>query len=99
MSLVIRRGHVGLGLSIVALAAIVAIYWGPKDDIARETLPERLSDTEFWRLSTEFSEAGGSFRSDNFVSNESAFQHVIPQLKKQIKPGGVYLGVGPDQNF
>jgi hypothetical protein len=24
---------------------------------------------------------------------------VIPELKRNVKPGGVYLGVGPDQNF
>src|SRR4030095_14461062 len=40
-----------------------------------------------------------TFRSENLVSNESTFQRVIPTLKKQIKPEGVYLGVGPDQNF
>jgi hypothetical protein len=33
------------------------------------------------------------------VSNEIAFQQVIPTLKQMIKPGGVYLGVGPEQNF
>ena len=47
---------------------------------------------------TEFSEVGGYFRSDNFVSNETTFQYVIKDLKK-TKPNGVYLGVGPDQNF
>ena len=48
---------------------------------------------------TDFSEAGGYFRSDNFLSNEAGYQHVIPLLKKSIRPGGVYLGVGPEQNF
>jgi hypothetical protein len=99
MGFVIRRRQVGLGLCAVALATFAAIYLAPRTDSVRESLPEKLSDAEFWKLVSEFSEPGGSFRSDNFVSNESAFQHVIPQLKKQIKPGGVYLGVGPDQNF
>ena len=48
---------------------------------------------------TDFSEAGGYFRSDNFLSNEAGYQRVIPLLKKSIRPGGVYLGVGPEQNF
>jgi hypothetical protein len=48
---------------------------------------------------TEFSEPGGYFRSDNFVSNETSFQYVIPELQRTIRPGGVYLGVAPDQNF
>src|SRR5207237_6289725 len=56
-------------------------------------------DAEFWKLVTEFSEPGGYFRSDNFVSNETTYQWVIPELLKTTKPGGVYLGVGPDQNF
>src|SRR5262249_29023363 len=53
----------------------------------------------FWKLATDFSEPGGYFRSDNFVSNEETFQFVLSDLKKLTKPGGVYLGVGPDQNF
>jgi hypothetical protein len=66
--------------------------------VATEELPKQLSDEAFWKLVTEFSETGGYFRSDNFVSNETTFQYVLKDLKK-TKPGGVYLGVGPDQNF
>lgn len=62
-------------------------------------LPSKLDDSTFWRLVTEYSEPGGFFRSDNFVSNETSFQYVIPGLKQRTKPGGVYLGVGPEQNF
>src|SRR5207244_11098584 len=39
------------------------------------------------------------FRSDNFGSNKSAYQHVIPDLNRVAESGGVYLGVGPEQNF
>jgi hypothetical protein len=66
---------------------------------ATATLPDRLSDRAFWDLSAGLSEPGGYFRSDNLVSNEHTFQYVIPALLEQIKPGGVYLGVAPDQNF
>lgn len=66
---------------------------------ARAQLPERLADSTFWRLVNEMSEPGGFFRSDNFVSNELSLQHVIPALKRMHPPGGVYLGVGPEQNF
>jgi hypothetical protein len=66
---------------------------------AADTLPSRLSDKAFWELVNELSEAGGSFRSDNFLSNENAFQTVIPDLKASLPAGGVYLGVGPEQNF
>jgi hypothetical protein len=66
---------------------------------AREGLPSKLTDQEFWRLIDDFSEANGYFSSDNLVSNEDTFQFVIPRLLETTKPGGVYLGVGPDQNF
>ena len=63
------------------------------------TIPSKLADTAFWRLVTEVSEPGGYFRSDNFVSNETSYQWVIPDLQRSTRQGGVYLGVGPDQNF
>src|SRR5215813_12317710 len=64
-----------------------------------DKLPTQLSDEEFWKLSAEFSEPDGSFRSDNLLSNESYFQYVIPQLNELVKRGQVYMGVGPEQNF
>ena len=67
--------------------------------VAPESLPQRLSDAEFWRLTIDLSEPNGSFRSENLVSNEHTYQYVIPSLIKTVKPGGVYLGVAPDQNF
>jgi len=66
---------------------------------ADQTLPERLTDQEFWQLSSDVSEPNGYFRSDNLLSNELYFQHVIPDLVHGAGPGGVYLGVGPEQNF
>jgi hypothetical protein len=84
------------GIGIASLASVVSLAPG----VARaQELPAKLSDSEFWKLVTDFSEPGGSFRSDNFVSNETMFQWVIPELQRTTKPGGVYLGVGPDQNF
>jgi hypothetical protein len=63
------------------------------------TLPERLTDAEFWRIFVEFSEPGGDYPYENFVTNEETIQDVMPVLTKFTKPGGVYLGVGPEQNF
>jgi len=62
-------------------------------------LPAQLSDAEFWRIFTEFSEPGGSYPYENFVTNEETIQDVMSVLTKVTKPGGVYLGVGPEQNF
>ena len=66
---------------------------------ASAQVPARLADSTFWRLMTEYSEPWGTFRSENFVSNETSLQWVIPELARRIAPGGVYLGVAPDQNF
>ena len=66
---------------------------------AVDGLPACLSDTAFWKMMNEFSEPSGYFRSDNFLSNEHAFQEVIPRFKEAVPSGGVYVGVGPEQNF
>ncbi len=62
-------------------------------------LPASLSNDEFWHLTQTLSEPAGFFNSDNLVSNEDTFQHVLPELSRTVLPGGVYVGVGPDQNF
>jgi hypothetical protein len=72
---------------------------GPGTPLSAESLPSRLSDEAFWGLVTDFSEPNGFFRSDNFLSNEVEYQWVIPTLTSTLDPGGVYLGVGPEQNF
>jgi hypothetical protein len=71
----------------------------PAPSPARPTVPERLSDEEFWKLSSQFSEPDGYFRSDNLLSNEVYLQTVIPDLLNVAKTGRVYMGVGPEQNF
>jgi hypothetical protein len=48
------------------------------------------------------SEPGGYFDTDNLISNERSYLHVVPDieaLSRQAGRNGVYLGVGPDQNF
>ena len=62
-------------------------------------LPDRLDDSTFWRMVNDLSEPGGYFQSENFVSNEMALQYVIAHLETAAPPGGVYVGVGPEQNF
>src|SRR3954470_4200239 len=54
----------------------------------------------FARQVRELSEPGGSFDTDNLISNERSYLHVIPALKRATPSGGgAYVGVGPDQNF
>lgn len=64
-----------------------------------DTLPSRLENHEFWSLIETLSEPEGYFRSDNLVSNEITFQQIIPDLVQRVSTKGVYLGVGPEQNF
>ena len=64
------------------------------------SLPDRLSDAEFWTLVSEISEPGGVFRlADNFTSNEPEVGRVFTMLRDKSITGGVYLGVGPEQNL
>ena len=69
---------------ILATATALIAFLGPlsltSSPLAAETLPSQLSDEAFWNMVNEFSEPGGYFRSDNFVSNETTFQYVIKGL-------------------
>ena len=89
---------------VAACLAGLAILGSRTDLTARQApavsgLPSQLSGAEFWSLSTDFSEPNGSFQSDNLLSNELVFSQVVPELVSRAKPGGVYVGVGPEQNF
>jgi hypothetical protein len=69
-----------------------------------DTIPAALSDREFWSLTQQLSEPNGDFVSrsgspDNLLSNELQVSTVASALARQVKPSGVYLGVGPEQNF
>ena len=94
----IRRRY---ALSILAalLSLLAAAQFDARVQVSVDPLPKHVSDGAFWRMIVDFSEPEGLFRSDNFVSNETTYQEVIPELKKRASPDGVYLGVGPDQNF
>src|SRR5262249_9425577 len=63
-----------------------------------DTIPRELDSRGFWRMVNDFSEEGGYFRFQ-FTSNEREFPAVIPHLENAVKPEGIYLGVGPEQNF
>ena len=82
---------------IVVMLAVATL--APAARLAPQGLPDRLSDAEFWHMVTDVSEPDGYFRSENLLSNETGFQTVIPELLATVKPGGVYFGVGPEQNF
>ncbi len=80
-------------------ACALVLLAGPATAQLRRDAGAALSDPEFWQIFSRMSESGGSFPSENFVSNEVWFQYPIPTLQKTVRPDAVYLGVGPEQNF
>jgi len=93
------RRRIVLVMTAVVAACVMAVSLGPDARAGSGSLPDRLTPAAWWALSGDMSEPNGYFRSDNLVSNEIQFQHVIPDLVKMSRPGRVYLGVGPEQNF
>src|SRR6266705_6589720 len=92
-----RRLLVASGTLVIAVLAALPFAVGGR--AAGESLPLRLSDQEYWKIVSEFSEPNGFFQSDNLLSNEQYLQYVIPDLTRTAKTGRVYMGVGPEQNF
>ena len=74
--------------------------FSPPYQAAVPSLADHLSDAEFWNLVSDISEPGGFFRiTDNFTSNELEVGRVFTMLREKGVAGGVYLGVGPEQNL
>jgi len=89
-----RSFGLAAGANLVAL-----ILLAPSLGAVADTLPASIPDREFWSLTEQLSEPNGSFQSDNLLSNEMALSAVAAALPERVKPGSVYLGVGPEQNF
>jgi len=66
---------------------------------AADTLPATLTDAEFWKTIETFSESGGRFDFEMYMSNEVTFQNIIPDLVARVPLGTAYIGVAPEQNF
>jgi hypothetical protein len=88
-----------MAASLVLVGVLLAFPLPVSAQPQAVTLPDRLTDEQFWKLSAESSEPDGEFRSDNLLSNETSFQWVINDLLRASKEGRVYMGVGPEQNF
>jgi hypothetical protein len=82
------------GLLAVAVAAALAVAAAREPHAAAEP---SITDQEFRTLITSMSERGGSFVTDNIVSNEIAQQDVLPDVERTHR--GAYIGVGPEQNL
>src|SRR5262252_4862814 len=64
-----------------------------------QSLERALAKEQFAQIVEKFSEPNGYFDTDNLISNESSYLHVLGKMRQMKISGGAYLGVGPDQNF
>ena len=89
-----------LAVALAAVAGTSTIGQTQTQSAAAASLPAKMSDAEFWALTTEISEPGGYFRiPDNFTSNEPEIGQIVGSIRDRKLTGGVYLGVGPEQNL
>lgn len=88
---------------LAALAGLAVAVWLPPGVVRQASFDaeklKSLSKAEFSQLVRDLSEEGGYFRSDNFISNETSYLHVLDKLREMRISGGAYVGVGPEQNF
>jgi hypothetical protein len=94
---------------LIAATFAIGLLWIPEPfaaapgrhaTVANAALPAKLTSEEFWKLSNDISEPGGYFRiTDNYTSNENEIGQIFTMLRQQGKTGGVYIGVGPEQNL
>ncbi len=85
--LLTRLMAVGLAMAFLLTAAVSRVANASRDH------------KSFAALSARLSEPGGYFDSDNLISNETSYLHVMAKLREMGVAGGVYVGVGPDQSF
>ena len=92
-----RRYLPGIGLTLALVLAATTIPWSHEQPRAASDV--QVSIEQFGRYIESWSEPEGYFDSDNFISNETSYLHVVDDLHTRVSPGGVYVGVGPDQNL
>ena len=101
-------------LTLILLLALTQQTLAPRDRSAAEQAPAPnspiataaapasavgLTEAEFGQLITRLSEPDGYFDSDNLISNEASYLHVLGRMRKIGVSGGAFIGVGPDQSF
>src|SRR5262245_25948131 len=92
-----RRMLYPIVLAGLVVIAITKPNWAPSEHAAAAEV--QVSREQFVQYIQDWSEPEGYFDTDNFISNETSYLHVIPELQRTVRPEGVYVGVGPDQNF
>jgi hypothetical protein len=79
---------------VLLAVAMVALVIGGATRVSQVQAPG-----SFAARIAQLSEPSGYFDTDNLISNERSFLHVVPALRDANLAGGAYIGVGPDQNF
>jgi hypothetical protein len=92
-----RRYLLGIGLTLALVFAASTVPWSREQP--RAATDVQVSVEQFGRYIESWSEPEGYFDSDNFISNETSYLHVVDDLHNRVAPGGIYVGVGPDQNL
>ena len=82
--------RLALGVSLCALTLLV---------VAVRAAGQAQTTSVFASRIEQFSEPSGYFDTDNLMSNERSYLHPLEMLRQRGTSGGVYIGVGPDQNF
>ncbi len=91
-----KKFIVGKLIAILIATQLLVGFPAQRSEFAIEAQASRINIAQ---LSQKISEPGGYFGSDNLVSNELSYQHIIPKFNEIGVTGGVYVGVGPDQSF
>lgn len=81
----LRRAFLLLAVAWAWATAVPRAGWAQASPLARQ--------------SAALSEPGGYFDTDNLISNEASYLHVLGAMDRLGVRGGGYIGVGPDQNF
>ncbi len=96
-ALALAQSFIGPGPAPFARQAPAAKPSSPRTAGATAVRP--LSTVEYGKLVERLSESGGYFDTDNLISNEASYLHVLGRLRRMGIQKGAYIGVGPDQNF
>jgi hypothetical protein len=97
-----------ISLLILILCALTQSAQYAQTDVKQEktvsipfpsTAGASLTKEQFSEFIARVSESNGYFDTDNLISNEASYLHVLGKMRSMNISGGAYIGVGPDQNF
>ena len=89
-----RTGLLAAAFTLILVIGAATVPWTREQSRAASDV--QISIEQFGRYIEDWSEPEGYFDSDNFISNETSYLHVIDDLRTRVNSGGIYVGVGPD---